>query len=283
MNESVLLLLVYWQLICTMWYRACCHCVACICHAHLINYFMYIVTVVALSALTLLVGWQEGHPACKKLSGGVLAWLSVWSELMTCICTSWFHFHTVSCFSKIQIGFTFLVPAYPGSPWKRAVKQVCVCVSYSSYLLADGRRLSGLCGGCRVCCWQLIRLSQWIQTVTTMSSATSARPSVRMARPVTAASSRRRWRPCLEFDLSSSTRTQQTRWSVVWLWIGTAVLWHFKKYADHMNDYWRKWMTMWRKYGTELLETDYPMSFHGDPDTRMVPFCWQPDGQGNKT
>jgi len=31
------------------------------------------------SALTLLVGRQEGHPACKKLSGGVLAWLSVWS------------------------------------------------------------------------------------------------------------------------------------------------------------------------------------------------------------
>jgi len=35
---------------------------------------------------------------------------------------------TVSCFSKIQIGFTFLVPAYPGSPGKRAVKGVCVCV-----------------------------------------------------------------------------------------------------------------------------------------------------------
>ena len=34
---------------------------------------------------------------------------------------------TVSCFSKIQIGFTFLVPAYPGSPGKRAVKRVCVC------------------------------------------------------------------------------------------------------------------------------------------------------------
>jgi len=31
------------------------------------------------SALMLLVGQQEGHPACKKLSGGVLAWLSVWS------------------------------------------------------------------------------------------------------------------------------------------------------------------------------------------------------------
>ena len=33
---------------------------------------------------------------------------------------------TVSCFSKIQIGFTFLVPAHPGSPGKRAVKWVCV-------------------------------------------------------------------------------------------------------------------------------------------------------------
>jgi len=36
--------------------------------------------------LTLLVGWQEGHLTCKKLSGGVLAWLSVWSEMQTCIC-----------------------------------------------------------------------------------------------------------------------------------------------------------------------------------------------------
>jgi len=40
---------------------------------------------IAFSALTLLVGWQEGHLACKKLSGGVLAWLSVWSKVHTCI------------------------------------------------------------------------------------------------------------------------------------------------------------------------------------------------------
>ena len=39
----------------------------------------------AFSALTLLVGRQEGNPACKKLSGGVLALLSVWSEVQTCI------------------------------------------------------------------------------------------------------------------------------------------------------------------------------------------------------
>ena len=35
---------------------------------------------------------------------------------------------TVSCFSKIQIGFTFLVPAHLGSPGKRAIKRVYVCV-----------------------------------------------------------------------------------------------------------------------------------------------------------
>ena len=46
----------------------------------LLYYFIY-----AFSALMLLVGRQEEHPACKKLSGGVLAWLSVWSEVQTCI------------------------------------------------------------------------------------------------------------------------------------------------------------------------------------------------------
>jgi len=35
---------------------------------------------------------------------------------------------TVSCFSKIQIVFAFLVPADPGSPGKRAIKWACVCV-----------------------------------------------------------------------------------------------------------------------------------------------------------
>ena len=39
---------------------------------------------------------------------------------------------TFSCFSKIQIGFTFLVLAYPGSPGKRAVKRLCVCVYHTN-------------------------------------------------------------------------------------------------------------------------------------------------------
>ena len=47
--------------------------------------FVYLQAAEAFSALTLLVRRQEGHPACKKLSGGVLAWLSVWSEVQTCI------------------------------------------------------------------------------------------------------------------------------------------------------------------------------------------------------
>ena len=80
---------------------------------------------ISVSALMLLVGRQEGHPACKKLSGGVTclergADLHM-AQLMPLPLT-------VSCFSKIQIGFTFLLPAYPGSPWQRAIKRVCVCV-----------------------------------------------------------------------------------------------------------------------------------------------------------
>jgi len=39
---------------------------------------------------------------------------------------------TVSCFSRIQIGFTFLVPAYPGSPGHRAVKWLFVCLYLSA-------------------------------------------------------------------------------------------------------------------------------------------------------
>jgi len=81
----------------------------------------------AFSALTLLVGRQEGHPACKKLSGGVLAWLSAWSEVQTCIMSQLIPLQlTVSSFSKIQTGFTFLAPA--GQKGVRVCVSVCVCV-----------------------------------------------------------------------------------------------------------------------------------------------------------
>jgi len=70
----------------------------------------------AFSALTLLVGWQEGHPACKKLSGGVLAWFSVWSEVQTCIWPSGCHCHSLSLASvKSRLVFPFFFSS-TGSP-----------------------------------------------------------------------------------------------------------------------------------------------------------------------
>jgi len=61
------------------------------------------------SALTLLVGRQEEHPARKKLSDEVLAWLSVWSVVqMICVWSSWCRCHPIiSYFSKIQNGLPF--------------------------------------------------------------------------------------------------------------------------------------------------------------------------------
>jgi len=79
----------------------------------------------AFSALTLLVGRQEGHPACKKtewLGAGVVVCLERGAHLHTAQLMPLQL--TVSCFSKIQIGFTFLVPAHLGSPGQRAVKRV---------------------------------------------------------------------------------------------------------------------------------------------------------------
>ena len=50
---------------------------------------------------------------------------------------------TVSCFSKIQIGFAFLVPAHPGSLGQRAVKRVCVCVYLWPWWRCDMLYISG--------------------------------------------------------------------------------------------------------------------------------------------
>jgi len=68
----------------------------------------------AITALTLLVGCQEEHLACKKLTDDVLAWLSVCSKVqMICTWSNQCHCHPIiSRFIKIQSGVTFLVPAY---------------------------------------------------------------------------------------------------------------------------------------------------------------------------
>jgi len=78
----------------------------------------------------LLVGQQEGHPACKKTEwwgAGVVICLERGADLHMAKLLSLPL--TVCCFSKIKIGFTFLVPAHLCSPGQRAIKRVCVCVS----------------------------------------------------------------------------------------------------------------------------------------------------------
>ena len=83
----------------------------------------------AFSALTLLVGWQEGHPVCKKLSGGVLAWLSVWSEVQTCILPSWCHCHSLSLASvKSRLVLPFWYRLTRVDPDKGPLNG-CVCVN----------------------------------------------------------------------------------------------------------------------------------------------------------
>ena len=85
---------------------------------------------VAFSALTLLVGHQEGHPACKKMErwgAGMVMCLEQGADLLHMAQLMPLPL-TVSCFIKIRIGITFLVPAHVGRPGKRAVKGVYVCV-----------------------------------------------------------------------------------------------------------------------------------------------------------
>jgi len=62
-----------------------------------------------------LVGQQDGHICLERGADLHMA------QLMPLPLT-------VSCFCEIQIGFTFLVPAHPGSPGQTAVKRVCVCI-----------------------------------------------------------------------------------------------------------------------------------------------------------
>ena len=85
-------------------------------------------TISAFSALMLLVGRQEGHPACKKLSGEVMAWLSVWSKVQTCIWPSWCHCHSLSLAS---VKFRLVLPFWYQLTWvvpEKGPLNGCVCI-----------------------------------------------------------------------------------------------------------------------------------------------------------
>ena len=110
------------------------------------------------SALTLLVGRQEGHPACKKLNeliDGVPAWLSVCSKMQTCMWPSWCHCRSLSLAllkSRLVLPFWYWLTRVV--PEKRAVKRVCVCNNAGSrtnvsYLFWDNNVLKR--DACSVC------------------------------------------------------------------------------------------------------------------------------------
>jgi len=89
------------------------------------------------SALMLLVGPQEGHPACKKLSVGVLAWLFVWNDVQIFIWPSWCHCNSLSLApikSRLVLPFwyrlTWVVP-------DKGPLNVCVCVYTGNHLLVQ--------------------------------------------------------------------------------------------------------------------------------------------------
>ena len=86
------------------------------------------------SALMQLVGWQEVHPACEKLSGGLLAWLSVWSEVQTCIWPSWCHCHSLSLASvksRLVLPFWYQLTRLVSD---KGLLNGCVCVCYYGHL-----------------------------------------------------------------------------------------------------------------------------------------------------
>ena len=89
----------------------------------LVQIFIFWFSSLAFSALMLLVGWQEGHPAWW--GAGMVICLERGADLhMVQLMPLPL---AVSCFIKIQIGFIFLVLAHPCSPGQRAVKWVRVC------------------------------------------------------------------------------------------------------------------------------------------------------------
>jgi len=104
-------------------------------------YYVLLCYLFAFSAFTLLVGRQEGRKGIRpvKNSGGVLAWLSVWSEVQTCIWPSGFHCHSLSLAS---VKSRLLLPF-----WYRLTRVVpdrgplngCVCVCCVICVYVSGR------------------------------------------------------------------------------------------------------------------------------------------------
>ena len=86
------------------------------------------------------LGGRKGIRPVKKLSGGVLAWLSVWSEVQTCVWPSWCHCHSLSLASvKSRLALPFwyrLTWVVPEKGPLNGCVCVCVCAAESFALAA---------------------------------------------------------------------------------------------------------------------------------------------------
>ena len=114
---DVLVLILISLILLKMWLLHCCSFV------HICLFCGFIVSVIMTllyCALTLLVGRQEEHPAYKKLSYGVLVWLSVWIVVqMICIWSSWCHCHP-SSLASVKSRMVYLFDAgLPRLSWKK--------------------------------------------------------------------------------------------------------------------------------------------------------------------
>jgi len=101
----------------------------------------------AFSVLMVLVGQQEGHPACKKLSGGMLVWLCIWVRLQTCIWPCWWCLCHSLCLTLVNPDwFTFLVLPL----WCRLTRVL-------PYRIQEGRKtVVWLCVYVCVCVWPVL-------------------------------------------------------------------------------------------------------------------------------
>ena len=97
------------------------------------------------------LGGRKSIRPVKKLSGGVLAWLSVWSEVQTCIWPSWCHCHSLS-FASVESRLVLLF-------WYRLtrvvldkgpLKRVCVCVLLSMCAISIQLQRCGCSAICRL-------------------------------------------------------------------------------------------------------------------------------------
>jgi len=89
----------------------------------------------------LLVGWQEEHPACKTLSGGILAWLFVWGEVQICIWLSRYHCHSMSL-ASVKSSLVYLSGTGSSKDFRTKACQIGVVVKWHVLLMEDNDKLS---------------------------------------------------------------------------------------------------------------------------------------------